>query len=91
MSPQTVGIIGRSYIDQCRVEDFQSHIEQQDEISSLTEEQYHRLCTDPIFPNAYRKRSTRTILIGSITGLCFGVAKDLVQEYLEENEEAEEQ
>lgn len=89
MSPTTVGIIGRSYMDQCRMEDFASQIEQQDEISSLTDEQCYRLCADPEIPERIQKALDKNDSYWEhYWDSMSEVARDLIHKYLKENEEA---
>lgn len=90
MSPKTVGIIGRRYMDQCRMEDFESQIEEWDEIASLTDEQYHRLCADPEISERIQKALGRNDSYWeSYWETVSEVAHAVVRKYLKENEEAE--
>lgn len=86
LSPETVGLIGRCYMDQCRIEDFEAQIEEWDEVSSLTDEQYQRLCADPEIPERIQKALGRN---DSYWETVSEVAHIIVRKYLKENKEAE--
>ena len=92
LSPETVGLIGRCYMNQCRIEDFEAQIEEWDEVSSLTDEQYQRLCADPEIPERIQKALGRNDSYWeSYWETVSEVAHIIVRKYLKENEVAEEQ
>lgn len=55
--PSTIfGNIGRSYIDECRVEDFIEQIDDWDEINAMSRSQYEKLISDPSIPDRIEKQ-----------------------------------
>lgn len=90
MSLLNVDLIGRSYMNSCRIEDFVSQIEEWDELSSLTEEQYNRLIEDPEIPERIQNSlSKNESYWESYWESISEVAHDLVRKYQKENKEAE--
>ena len=90
MSPLVFDSIGCSYRDRCRIKDFVSQIENWDELSSLTDEQYKRLIADPEIPERLQKQlSTNDSYWESYWQSVSEVAHDLVRKHLKETEEAQ--
>ena len=55
LSSGKLGEIGREYLKQCRIEDFESQLVQSDITTDLTEDQYHSLIEDPSIPERIEK------------------------------------
>lgn len=90
MSPTTYGMIGRSYIDESRIEDFESQIDQWDALGSFTDEQYEKLIADPSIPERIHSvLSKNDSYWESYWESVSEVAHEIVQKHLKENEEAD--
>ena len=55
LTPSVIGDVGRDYLDASRYEDFACQVEQWEEISELSEEDYQRYLADVRIPNMIDK------------------------------------
>ena len=86
VSDAVLGLIGRSYTDQSRMEDFASCVAQWDKAAILTEEQYQRFISDPSIPDRIEKKLGKNDPYWeSYWNTISTVAQEMLKEYLQEN------
>lgn len=84
LTPSVIGDVGRDYLDASRYEDFACQVEQWEEISELSEEDYQRYLADVRIPNMIDKG------LSDIYWECYWeavseAAHTLLREYMDRN------
>lgn len=86
ISDSVIGIIGRTYIDQGRMEDFASNAAEWDKAEALSDEQFQRFLSDPSIPGRIEKKLGKNDPYWeSYWDSISDVAHELLNEYLKNN------
>lgn len=86
MSDAVLGTMGRTYIDQCRMEDFASHVAEWDELVRLPKAQYLQFVADPGIPERIHKKLEKNDPYWeSYWDSISAVAHELLDEYLKKD------
>lgn len=86
ISDETLGMIGRAYIDQSRMEDFASNAAEWDKAEALSDEQFQRFISDPSIPDRIEKKLGKNDPYWeSYWDSISDVAHELLNEYLKNN------
>lgn len=86
MSEKTFGLVGRAYIDESRMEDFEKQVYQWEDCGKLSEEQYKKFIKDPSIPERiHKKLSMNDLYWESYWESVSEVGSNLLNEYLKQN------
>lgn len=90
VSPQTFGMLGRSYIDESRIEDLLSQIKEWDEVVEMTDSQRQALLSDSnISERIHSKLSKNDGYWESYWETISEVGHEIISEYLKRNNQPE--